>query len=1203
MAKTAFSKILDQLIKDNPKPDGSQYTYAEIQRGTGGVVSAEYVRQLHKGIKDNPGLEVIEALSVFFDANPAKFFPALPYRKDRHFRQIVVELSLITDRELFEACVIDLLQDEFEGMTPIPGGQDMGMDGAFPTGGESFCPVVVTTSKSGITNLTDNLESYLENDLPSRKIVFATSKELSQKQRKNLIAKAEEYGFQFVAPPYDQISLAYRLYRHPRLCKELLGISGTPPALSVVPERESYFPDIELIGRESDLKWLQDTTGDRLLVGEPGLGKTFLLRNLVSSGIGLFVVRSNLTDIANDIREHAPETLIMEDVQYKQDLLEEIAHLRTQIGADFSILASCWPEQQEMVAQTLGITGDKTHELDLLDRKTMAKIIKAMGFSGPDEHIAFILSQVEGKPGLAAVLVWDYLQGNYQKLNRGETITNAILRFVDKEEKYKAQTLLAAFSLGGDSGVDKNLVADELRINELELRGLLQNLSNCGIVHSSNNNVIVRPKIMREALVRDIIFGDTSPVDKSIFRAISNQDELAFTLIGAMARGASIHIDTLRAVLVECSSDDPWLAFANLGAQETKWVLENFPEKLLGIAPAALEHAPHTTIPKLLSLSVDDGRQLHSNPDHPLRKIKDWVERTRPGLYQGVRRRKLLIDEAKKWLRNNEDTLTGLRALHVALAPTFLLFRDDPIEYAKIKTISGALRPDALGQIKDEFVGILEVLSSTSLKTEHWKILLDIIEDWAYPGRIPGSVPNEVRNAMKNGASSLIRSLLPLAKGQLGIEFKLYSLSDTLNLKIDVDIPGDFKLLFENDFLNGDKEAWEKRRKKRNNRIRAMAKEWAMKSPSEIAKALFEYEQAARIIQNPFPNRFSLLCNEIASAVSNPGKWVEVFRESELSDTCIYPFLDKWLESDVDSFTKFASENYSDRTIGQRIQWLILTMEKPPEENLDQVIESFDRNEVSALQIQIWGRISDKSLDLLINHPNQKISTMMAIYEWSSNPPRGHVREEIFGSWEKAIVNVNVENLSNTHLQYEFKDILSKNGSISYTWLKKQIQEDSTDYFNSREFLVVATSNLDTDQRKEIISLLPNSPFVQGVAAAVVGSDIQIYKELLQRSEADYLHLAPLARTPGNNWMQMAELAHRNGYTPEQIAHKAVYQTSGVVDAHSSAWLEKSEVFDELISHEEELARKIGQAGKDYCMDRYQRAKEEERHRAVYGLH
>src|SRR3972149_9534468 len=88
-----FAAMLDRLIDTNRKPDGSKFTYADIQEGTGGAVSAEYVRQLHQGKAENPGYGVIEALSAFFQVSPADFFPAMRFRNDRFFRQIIVGLS------------------------------------------------------------------------------------------------------------------------------------------------------------------------------------------------------------------------------------------------------------------------------------------------------------------------------------------------------------------------------------------------------------------------------------------------------------------------------------------------------------------------------------------------------------------------------------------------------------------------------------------------------------------------------------------------------------------------------------------------------------------------------------------------------------------------------------------------------------------------------------------------------------------------------------------------------------------------------------------------------------------------------------------------------------------------------------------------------------------------------------------------------
>jgi hypothetical protein len=214
-------------------------------------------------------------------------------KRDPHHQSMLTKLAGPLDADNFEHCVADVLRDEFPGLVPIRGGSDAGMDGAIADGEGVAYPLVTTTSDDVIGNLTRNLNTYLAEGGSRRKVVLATSRELTARRRRNLEERANELGFTLVQI-YDQAAIADRLYENPHWSHELLGLSGEPPALSVEPESMRPMLDIEPVGRDSDLAWLQGTSGDRLLVGQPGSGKTFIFRKLVSDGCGLFIASEDI---------------------------------------------------------------------------------------------------------------------------------------------------------------------------------------------------------------------------------------------------------------------------------------------------------------------------------------------------------------------------------------------------------------------------------------------------------------------------------------------------------------------------------------------------------------------------------------------------------------------------------------------------------------------------------------------------------------------------------------------------------------------------------------------------------------------------------------------------------------------------------------------------------------------------------------------
>ncbi|MDI6800386.1 MAG: hypothetical protein QMD53_07015 [Actinomycetota bacterium] len=69
--KSNITEKINFLFATKLSPDGDEYKYEEVTRGTGGMVSASYVWNLRKGKKDNPSREKIEALAKFFDVAPS----------------------------------------------------------------------------------------------------------------------------------------------------------------------------------------------------------------------------------------------------------------------------------------------------------------------------------------------------------------------------------------------------------------------------------------------------------------------------------------------------------------------------------------------------------------------------------------------------------------------------------------------------------------------------------------------------------------------------------------------------------------------------------------------------------------------------------------------------------------------------------------------------------------------------------------------------------------------------------------------------------------------------------------------------------------------------------------------------------------------------------------------------------------------------
>src|SRR6266508_58663 len=100
------------------------------------------------------------------------------------------------------------------------------------------------------------------------------------------------------------------------------------PALSIVPDTAKLSLELPLIGRDDDLGWLQNGNGDRVLIGQPGSGKTFLLYKFAKHGEGLFVNDFNLGRVTSEYRRKKPKTIIVDDAQLNLEFIRGLINYR-----------------------------------------------------------------------------------------------------------------------------------------------------------------------------------------------------------------------------------------------------------------------------------------------------------------------------------------------------------------------------------------------------------------------------------------------------------------------------------------------------------------------------------------------------------------------------------------------------------------------------------------------------------------------------------------------------------------------------------------------------------------------------------------------------------------------------------------------------------------------------------------------------------
>lgn len=784
--------------------------------------------------------------------------------RDPFYNQIIARLDGVLDPSLFEECAQDLLTRRYPSLVPIRGGSDLGMDGALANGEAEAYPFVCTTREDVIENLRGSLESYVANGGTRRKVILATSRSLSARRRRNLETAAKRNGFTLVQI-HERASIANLLYRSPGWCHDLLNLTVQLPALSVFPVTdrplESEGP---LIGRNDDLEWLENSSGDRALVGQPGSGKTFLLLQLVKSRGWLFVVTEDLQAIVEGIRELEPPVIVVDDAHVRTNLLAALRHVRSQTRSQFGIVATCWPGGRDGVQQSLALSSREIRDLAQLRRPDVIRIItgafERAPWSPTNALVSELADQAIGRPGLAATLAHFCLRGDISDVVRGDALAKDLSRALLKLGGTKGTNVLATFAIGGEFGMAMSDVAEFLEMGVGEVRGVVTELSFAGVLQELSATLSVIPSAFREVLVRDNFFGGASSLHMArVIDKVPMKSATLETLIGASRRGGCVPRELLESMLERYGTDREWMRYTALGEQEAKWVLKFCPARVVRVGRAALARAPCEAIPLLLERAVGDDREPRSYPEHPLRLVLDWILSGRPGRQAAIVRRKTLLDALREWSFAGDRAAVGVAAAAKVISPSYEEVVPTPDD-SGVNLTWGLLNSSELKELEGLWPGVIDLLKACRPTT--WEALQDAVWEWVSPRA--QHVPDELHRQMVSFATAMMKDIAAIASDRPGILLWLKRRARTLGLEIGTEVPKHFELIYPefdaNRMRNVQDEEFE-----RNARV--VAEALASFGPQGAAERLAFYEQESNSASLHWPRLTVRVCTLLAGLV------------------------------------------------------------------------------------------------------------------------------------------------------------------------------------------------------------------------------------------------------------------------------------------------------------------------------------------------
>ena len=541
---------------------------------------------------------------------------------DTLYRAIKEAIARPLDGTTFERCAVELLRDYYPSLRPVEGGNDAGMDGIgdFTDGTPFF--LVLTVQEDVRGNLERSVQSHIDAGGGRRVVVLTTSRPVSGRRRFKLDRYLRDSFNVRLADVHERAEFIDLLYRNAAWRRELLGVPGEARALSRLPATRRPTPETPLIGRDQELEQLKAIEGDVVISGKPGIGRTFLLQQLMEDDWGLFDNGWHISQLEDAIRSMRPSRIVVDDAHFLVDRLSILRQLRSQMDTHFAIAAVTWPGSIEEV--TGALPGATRFEIRELDRDQILNVIKEMGIMGPTALLAHLVDQAHGRVGLAVTLAHASLTGDLRDVATGDVLLRDIVGWYARSVGTESRYILGFLALSGHYGATLSQVGGALRLTQPKAAELIRGLASGGTLDEAQRadqvvRLRVQPEDLRYALVRDVyLSGPGSPDLRDSLPHLYDPRNAATPLLGAIRRGAEIDHDFVLTLINDRDSESV-VGFALLGASELKKALGLWPQFRDEIIRQAhyAETDPDTTLPLLLDSAVGDFRPEHSTPEHP----------------------------------------------------------------------------------------------------------------------------------------------------------------------------------------------------------------------------------------------------------------------------------------------------------------------------------------------------------------------------------------------------------------------------------------------------------------------------------------------------------------------------------------------------------------------------------------------------------
>ncbi|MCY4528783.1 MAG: hypothetical protein OXD46_07145 [Chloroflexi bacterium] len=1118
---------------------------------------------------------------------------------DTLHRAIGEAIAQPLDGATFERCAVDLLRDYYPTLRPVEGGNDAGMDGIGELADSTPFFLVATVQQDVRGNLERSVKSHIDAGGERRVVVFATSRTVTGRRWLELDQQLRHQFGVRLAAVHGRADFIAGLYRNAAWRRKLLGVPGQARALSQLPATRRPTPEIPLVGRDQELEQLKTIESDVVVIGKPGIGKTFLLQQLMDHDWGLFDDGWAIQEVEDAVLDMQPSRIVVDDAHLNGDRLIMLRQLRTQMSTDFTIAAVTWPGRVEEVSGAL--PGAAQFEIKELERDQILRVIEEMGILGPVALQAHLVDQARGRVGLAVTLAHASLAGGLREVTSGDVLRRDIVEWYSRSIGVDSRYVLGFLALSGRYGVTLAQVGRALGIALPRVSELIRGLASGGTLDEAYvaGQVVrlrVQPEDLRYALVRDVYLSGAGSLDLSAsLRHLDDVRQAAAPLLGAIHRGAELDHNFVRD-LVDDRDSESAVAFALLGAKELQEALELWPQFRAEIIRQAhrAEIAPNTTLTLLLESAVGDYRPEHNSPNHPLRAIGDHIAASdRP-----VEVRKAAIEAIDGWLQAGGDVGIGIRALAHAIRPQRRRTHQDPGLGNTITIMEAPLPPEivaGLAPLWDRVLGIVEREKDGPVGP-----LIAELHSWVFPRTLApgGSSFEAAERAIRGVAPRVIEELANILAERPGVLRQLSSYGVVFDLEIA--IPREFEALFPQDRRSEDYEEWQR---SADAAVVALAQDLESRPIDEKIEVLHGSDLEATTAGITYPRLTPRLAQLFAESNAEPLTWVDALVRRQASPDLLVPFLRRSINDDVVGCQGVLTELLDDDWYSWAALQIILT--HPVDEDLKTkgISRLGGEHHDSIEWLLVRGEVDAETVERLLDAPNPVVArdSAIAIACGEGKTKVTDLSEAGQARWREVF-------LAGPPDESWYSEILKRDPALFAEWLCAwygRLESGSTAQRILPHTLVEGIRRLPMGVRRDLIEAIPahTVPYpLEDIVTELVGTDLDTMEALLDRSDLKDIHWVSLRRGPSEPWMERALFALNRGWRPEAIVGATTSSESLWSGEDSHHWQEKVDAYSNLDHKNDNRRGEIIDAGMRIFSNFRDRAAESEREERIFGL-